>query len=119
MISIDLPIRAISEANARDHWRKKAKRVQKQREAACYLMRGRFNRLSISLPRLRGSFVVKLTRIGPKELDGDNLQSALKAVRDGVADALRIDDGSDRIHWKYGQEKGKPKEYAVRVDISL
>jgi len=39
------------------------------------------------------------------------------AVRDGVADAIGIDDGSARIEWKYAQEKGKPKEYAVIVGI--
>ena len=42
---------------------------------------------------------------------------AHKAVRDGIADALEVDDGDTRLTWKYAQEKGKPKEYAVRVAL--
>ena len=62
------------------------------------------------------SLVVTLTRIGARKLDSDNLARSMKAVRDGIADALGIDDGSDRIEWKYAQEKGK---YAVKVTIEL
>lgn len=50
-----------------------------------------------------------------KRMDGDGLQAAMKPVRDGIADALGIDDGSDRIEWKYEQEK--TGEYAVEVKI--
>jgi hypothetical protein len=35
----------------------------------------------------------------------------------GIADALRVDDGSPWVQWHYGQRKGKPKEYAVTVDV--
>ncbi len=28
-----------------------------------------------------------------------------------------VDDGANRIEFRYGQVKGKPKEYAVRVEI--
>jgi hypothetical protein len=28
-----------------------------------------------------------------------------------------VDDGSSRIEWRYAKEKGKPREYAVRVTI--
>jgi hypothetical protein len=38
-------------------------------------------------------------------------------VRDGVADWLRVDDGSKDLHWKYLQRKGLPKEHAVRIDV--
>ncbi|MBE0568400.1 MAG: hypothetical protein IH577_01830 [Deltaproteobacteria bacterium] len=68
------------------------------------------------LPKVR-SAAVTLTRIAPRALDTDNLASGLKAIRDGVADALEIDDGSSLIEWRYAQEKGKPGEYAVRVEI--
>ncbi len=64
-----------------------------------------------------GTVVVALTRIAPRDLDTDNLASGLKAVRDGVADALGVDDGSSRIEWRYAQERGRPGEYAVRVEI--
>ena len=60
---------------------------------------------------------MRLTRIGPRRLDSDNLAAALKHVRDGVADALGMDDGDPRLVWLYGQRRGKPGEYAVLVEI--
>ena len=62
---------------------------------------------------------VTLTRIAPRKLDCDNLRGALKAVRDGVADWLGVDDGSERITWKYAQERGKPKWHSVRVEVAM
>ena len=47
----------------------------------------------------------------------DNLAAALKHVRDGVADALGMDDGDPRLVWLYGQRRGRPGEYAVLVEI--
>ena len=69
-----------------------------------------------ALPK-SGTVAITLTRIAPRVLDTDNLASAMKAVRDGVADALGVDDGSSRLTWRYAQEKGKTREYAVRVEI--
>lgn len=52
--------------------------------------------------------VVLLTRVAPRELDSDNLQGALKHVRDGVADALGVDDRDERVTWApCDQRKGK------------
>jgi len=112
VIEVLLPVRTWSEANQRGHWGKRARRAKKQREAARLLVRA----ARVALPA-SGTVAITLTRIGPRALDSDNLASGLKAVRDGVADALRIDDGSSRIEWRYAQEKGKPGEYAVRVAI--
>jgi len=70
----------------------------------------------IVLPK-SGPVAITLTRIALRVLDTDNLASGLKAVRDGVADALGVNDGSSRIEWRYAQERGKPGEYAVRVEI--
>lgn len=70
----------------------------------------------VVLPK-SGAVVITLTRIAPRSLDTDNLASALKAVRDGAADALGVDDGSGRIEWRYAHERGKPGEYGVYVEI--
>jgi hypothetical protein len=61
--------------------------------------------------------VVHLTRIGAGTLDGDGLQAAFKAVRDGVADALGVSDGGPFVRWEYDQRKGPRKFYAVEVLI--
>lgn len=61
--------------------------------------------------------VVRLTRVGsgPRPLDGDNLQRALKAVRDVVAEWLGADDADPRIRWRYKQRRGWSP--AVVVDV--
>lgn len=58
---------------------------------------------------------VRLTRLAPRLLDDDNLQAALKHVRDGVADALGLHDDDPRLHWSYAQQR--ERRYAVLVDI--
>lgn len=107
MISATLRILAPSTANLREHWSRRAKRAKNQREAArgalaCYARELR------ALAALGGVIRVELVRVSPRKLDSDNLQGALKAIRDGVADALGIDDGSPRYRWGYAQRKGSP-----------
>lgn len=101
-----VPLRTVSEANAREHWARKAKRVKAQRRAAFALC-----------PTYPLPAIVTLTRIAPRALDDDNLRGALKAVRDGVADRLGIDDRDPRVDWRYAQARGRPKEYAVRIAL--
>jgi hypothetical protein len=60
---------------------------------------------------------VLMTRIAPRMLDSDNLASGFKAARDGIADAMGIDDGSPRIDWQVAQERGAVGVYAARVQI--
>jgi hypothetical protein len=60
--------------------------------------------------------VVTITRVSPRALDGDNLQRACKAVRDGVADALGCDDRDKCIEWRYAQLKG-PYAVLIAVDV--
>lgn len=94
-MEITLPIVTVSEANRRDHWRVKARRVKAQRRAAWELC-----------PRVGLPCLVTLIRVSPRELDDDNLRGALKAIRDGVADRLGVDDRDPRVEWAYGQRKG-------------
>jgi len=100
-----IPVKAVSTANLREHWAKKSKRTASQRSSA-----------RLCCPRWGAGpiLVVRLTRVSPRQLDSDNLASALKAVRDGVADWLRIDDGSPLVRWEYGQEQGAD---TVRVEV--
>ena len=110
---IEIPIKIESTLNKREHWRTKAARAKKQRAAACTWLGWEFG-LPINKPL---PTVVRLTRIAPRELDDDNLAGGFKSVRDGIADWLGIDDRDPRVKWRYGQIKGKPKEYAVRVSF--
>ena len=60
---------------------------------------------------------VVLTRVAPRRLDGDNLQSGFKAGRDGVADWLGVDDGNGLIDWQYAQRAAGPKVYKVEIEV--
>lgn len=112
MIRITIPgLRLVSEANARDHWAVKARRVQRQRDLA---------RMLTARPlwaRKAWPLRVTITRIAPRSLDSDNLVGSAKAVRDGIADALGVDDKDPRVEWRVEQRKGRPGEYAVEVRV--
>lgn len=107
----EIPARTVSEANCRDHWAVSSARKKKHRTDAGYATFAAIG----GWDKVPEKLTVKLTRVGPRTMDGDNLQSALKACRDGVADALGIDDGSKRITWVYEQRKGS---YNVEVEIT-
>lgn len=112
-VSALIPIKIVSEANVRECWQAKYSRAKEQKTAvaACLYPYGQYFR------KPKGTFTITLTRIGVRKLDGDNLQRGFKSCRDSVATILGIDDGSERIEWRYEQEKGKPKEYAARIEI--
>jgi len=116
MVRVLLPLRTWSEPNVRVHWAKRARRVREQRSDARTLVRAALSHEAWkSLRSGEARIVVTLTRIGPRTLDSDNLAASLKAVRDGIADAIALDDGDPRFDWRYAQKKGKP--YAVTVEI--
>lgn len=108
MIEATIPIKSVSVANLRLHWAVKAKLAKAHRSASRLALES----VAPEAPEL--PLTVILTRLGPRTLDGDNLQSALKAVRDGVADWLGVDDGSSQLDWQYQQRKGA---YAVEVEV--
>jgi len=121
IVRILLAVRIESEANLSGHWRKKAARVKLQRSITCTMVRQKLREIGIQLADLlagnTGPLVV-LTRIAPRALDDDNLARSLKAIRDGVADALGTDDSTkSKLTWGYAQEKGPPKAYMVRIQI--
>jgi len=114
MIKIKLPIKTVSEANRREHWATKAKRVKKQREAVRMIMRPLIEERHIFDDE---EIDIELIRHGKRKLDCDNLAGSFKAIRDGIADALGIDDGSERLAWYYDQEKSK--DYSIEIKISI
>jgi hypothetical protein len=109
---VTVPVHTVSNLNVREHWRSRAQRAKSHRNHAALALR------VAGVQRAPAAAVVTLTRIAPRPLDGDNLQGALKSVRDGVADWLQIDDGSERIEWRYAQRKGAPKTYSVEVEVT-
>lgn len=61
---------------------------------------------------------VTLIRISAGTLDTDGLEGTLKLVRDEIAAWLGIDDSArSPASWRYAQQKGPTKTYAVRIEI--
>ena len=111
-----LPIKILSEANNTDHWTKKRKRITLQHKWIWHTWNN--SQQDIQMPCL-----IILTRIAPRELDYDNLVHAFKHIRDAVANicypglAPGQADSKKDLSWEYKQEKGSPKEYAVKIEI--
>ena len=108
MITILLPIKTVSEANVREHWAIRSKRARQHRHAA--RLNVMYHRPFIQLP-----VTITLTRLGPRKLDSDNLAISFKHIRDGIADAIGVDDGDDKYLWKYEQEQAT--QYGLRIEI--
>ena len=112
-----VPGKTESKLNAREHWTKRHRTARRQRENAHWALLARRKDIQESdlddLP-----ITVTLTRVSPnhQRLDDDNLAGALKSIRDGVADWLRIDDKDPRVQWRYAQDYHS--EYGVRIHIA-
>ena len=104
-IVVTLPIETVSEANQREHWATKARRVKSHRQIA-----------RLMCPYVAPPVTVTLTRIAPRRLDShDNLCAALKAVVDGISDRLGIRDNDPRVVWRYAQQKGAPAATMIEL----
>ncbi len=110
-------INTVSEANARGHWHKGAKRHADQKKTVWFELHRRD--LEIRLP-----CAIQLTRIAPRKLDkGDNLPMSMKYIRDSIAEFVFPDmavgraDDLPALEFIYSQEKGDPKQYGVKITI--
>jgi hypothetical protein len=107
-ITATIACRTVSEANSHQHWRERQRRAKEQRLLSFVTVPSCVRNMA---PPLR----ITLTRLAPRRLDSDNLAGSMKAVRDGVADAVGIDDGDQRLDWQYGQRTAS--EYGVEIVI--
>jgi len=103
-------VTTVSEMNAHEHWRVRQKRAKAQRLAARLATASARNLAALRLP-LR----ITLTRCSPRFLDSDNLVASQKHVRDGITDALGLDDGDPRLNWLYEQRPGKAARTYVEI----
>jgi hypothetical protein len=114
-LEIALPFRLESRANDHrsNHWGPRAATSKAQRGGAHLRLLNRRERLRKMLDS--PGLVVRVVRIGPKELDShDNLGSATKAVVDGVADLLGVNDRDPRVIFQPDAEKGP---WGARVEF--
>lgn len=108
IITLEVPVRTKNESNQRGHWGAKAGRAKTAR-----------TKVSALFPKWKVEPVVRvtLTRVSAGELDGDGLQSALKAVRDEVARCMAVDDRTRLVEWVYRQERGEKGAGLVRIQV--
>lgn len=105
--SVMLPVKTVNESNGQHgHWTTIARNRKKLRRIAHALCP------AASLP-----CVVRMTRHSAGTLDDDGLRSALKSIRDGIADRFGIADNDPRIRFEYEQAACKRGHYGVFIEI--
>lgn len=105
-------IKTVSEANQREHWAAKSKRKKQQQRDFSILWRQRKG-CNIEPPS-----VVTFTRHACRVMDSDNLAGAFKHIRDQLAREIGIDDGDERVHYRYDQKRIPKREHYFTVDIT-
>lgn len=112
MIEFELPgMRLVNSANERVHWAVRARRAKTQRQEAYLATRAALvGNFSLEPP-----MTITIERVGKRRMDSDGLAISGKGVRDGIADALGIDDGNPCLTWVYRQSVGKA--YSVKITI--
>jgi len=109
VFEFDVPVKATYTLNSRLHWAERKRLVEQERRMVWL----RFPKQFVGMMREpNATAVIKLTRIGPREMDSDNVQGALKAIRDEIALRLGLDDGDKRYTWEYEQRIG---HYCVEI----
>ncbi len=117
-VCITLPIRVVSEANAHEHWRVRAKRAKSQKDVTTLMLRATVAKSMLVMAPI----TVTLTRIiGPKGQafdPGDNLNMSAKHVRDAIAAYLEVNDRSEEVvRYEYAQRRGEAYGVEVRIEL--
>ncbi len=117
-ITIEIPIRLVSESNVREHWSKSHKRHKAQKIAVAWKMKEYMQ--DIKLP-----CKITLRRASPRQFDvDDNLRTAFKYIKDEVANQLipgkrpGMADSDPRIEWQYDQVKSKAYYVILEIESS-
>lgn len=116
-VLLELPVKAVSEANCSEHWTKKHKRHKAQKKLVYLALRSFIDRIFLPCH-------IKLTRYGSRKLDKhDNLPISFKYILDMLCGMITGDlrpgraDDDDRISVSYDQVQNK--QYYVTVLITF
>jgi hypothetical protein len=113
----EIPTTLPSLANVREHHMERHKRNRKLRQDTAIVARALLSRKLREAIRGAGARI-ELCRIADRRLDTDNLAAALKPIRDGIADALELDDGSRLLTWVPEQEIGYPDRVRISIEVA-
>lgn len=94
VVALPWPPRELS-PNARPHWAAKARAVKQYRQACAWACKA----AGLTAPAVeRIHLWVDFYPPSRRKIDDDNLIASFKAGRDGIADALGIDDARFVVH---------------------
>lgn len=117
-VKIELSLHLKTRGNTRRHWRYDWARTKTERESTALHVGAKIGRMSKRLPPAPLPTSITITRCGPRQLDAFNLDSAMKGVIDGIADAYGVDDGDPRWASILKRAQENTKAYAVRIEIA-
>lgn len=102
--------------NARLHWRAKMKPKQEAKTAAHYLTMAAegYSEAKAAVAASDGPIAVEMRFYPPdrRHRDDDNMIGSMKAARDGIAQALGVDDRRFRPHYFF-EDAAKPGRVEV------
>lgn len=110
MIELPWPPKELS-PNARVHWGKRSKLAKTYRETCRLLCK----QTGVTAPAGRALLVLEFVPPDRRRRDDDNMVSSFKAGRDGLADALGIDDS--QFIMRFSVSDTPVKGGTVRVQI--
>lgn len=110
LIELPWPPRELS-PNARVHWTKKSK-LAKQYRSECYHLT---KMLGLTAPDGDILFCIEFIPPSKRRYDDDNCLGAFKAGRDGIADALGIDDNRFITQLRVSRESVPNGKVQVRI----
>lgn len=117
-VEITLPLRTVSEANSSEHWSRKSKRHNTQKELVKWQLKNK-------KPPNQTPVEITLTRIAPRYMDYSNLVSSFKYIEDACAEYFHPGlapgraDGFGDISFIHKQLKGNPKEYKIKIEFKF
>ena len=117
-IVIDLPWPSRElHPNSRGHWSKRAKAAKDARMEAFIETRNELENLNYENREFDGKLILDLIFIPPdkRKRDDDGLISSFKPYRDGIADALGIDDNRFRTQVEVKDTTVKAGRVIVRI----
>lgn len=119
LLTVHVPVKLVSEANAHEHWRARQKRAAEQHSvwAVASLRACNIQREAAVKSIEMGGLGVVITRLEPRELDSDNATGSAKHLRDAIAKWLGIDDKDKRVKWVVTQEKPGAGPRGARVEF--
>lgn len=109
---IRVPLKTINPLNRREHWAVRSSRVKRERELVTLWARA----AKFKVPPL--PLIVTMTRIAPRKLDPhDALPASFKGAADALCALIGVDDRTEQIDWRYRQQRGEPREYAIQIEV--